>query len=155
MNLFYKLEIYSFFTFMTCLVIVLYFIIRNTKKVKIYFTEIRWTFLTSCSSQARARWPTWSLKTSIWTGTRTTTITTTPKNKNFAASCMSVLTPTSTFFINQSKKFLIEKAIKQVFHVYPNFDTDILQFSKFVDKLRISKRAAPLYRVKSDFVDWG
>ena len=35
----------------------------------------------------------------------------------------------STLFFEHSKKFVIEKAVKQVFHVYPNFDTDILSFS--------------------------
>lgn len=35
----------------------------------------------------------------------------------------------STFSFRLSIKFVIEKAVKQILHVYPHFETEILEFS--------------------------
>ena len=41
-----------------------------------------------------------------------------------------------------STKFIIEKAVKQVLHVYPNFETEILEFGKFyIMKSKMGRRS--------------
>lgn len=51
------------------------------------------------------------------------------KSRNFEVNCTLVLTRMSKNIFYKSTKFIIEKAVKQVFHVYPYFDTDVLSFS--------------------------
>lgn len=51
------------------------------------------------------------------------------KSRNFEVNCTLVLTRMSKNICYKSTKFIIEKAVKQVFHVYPYFDTDVLSFS--------------------------
>ena len=53
------------------------------------------------------------------------------KIKNWEDNFIRVHIQMSNYLFIQSAKFIIEKAVKQVFHVYPTFDTDILQFSIF------------------------